>query len=118
MTFLSAIRSSLDSTDPLADAMADYERARALGREELRASHVDDWAALWESGIEVDRSRRDVAVALNASLYYLLSSVRADYPHGLSPGGRLPFPRPSLAVARLLACSSTFTGSARERSLT
>lgn len=57
----------------------------------LREEHAKAWATLWESGIEVMGSetsaRQDVSVAINASLFAVLSSVRADWPYGLAPGG-------------------------------
>ena len=38
------------------------------------------------TGIEIS-GRPDVAKAVNASLYAVLSSVRDDWAHGLAPGG-------------------------------
>jgi len=52
----------------------------------LLAEHEGAWAELWKSGLEV-KGRRDVAQAVNASIYYLLSSLREDTVHSLSPGG-------------------------------
>lgn len=53
---------------------------------QLHSTHVNEWAQLWTSGVEI-RGRSDVAIATNTSLYYILSSVRDDWPYGLAPGG-------------------------------
>lgn len=86
-TFLAGAATSLDGADPLALASAAWEAANAAGSEPLWEEHAAGWAAAWASGLEVSLARRDVAVAVNSSLYYLLSSARDDYPHSLSPGG-------------------------------
>ena len=88
-----------------------WEAARALSRAEiLFALHATAWReGLWRGGVEVaasveatasvEQGRHVGAEALssasfgtpgaltNASLYALLSSVRADWPFGLGPGG-------------------------------
>jgi len=59
---------------------------------QLRQLHTDAWTSLWQRGkIEVDGSPQ-LAHALSASQYYILSSIPdADDPHwpfiGLSPSG-------------------------------
>jgi len=83
---ITSIRSSLDSTDPMNDALLDYTFAFMAGPEALLQSHVEAWNQLWGSGFEIT-GRHDVALAVNSSLYYLLSSIRSDMPHSLSPGG-------------------------------
>ena len=68
-------------------AVQEFNEGAALAAaDSLYSSHVSGWNALWTSGIEVE-GRRDVAVAINASLYAILSSVRDDWPYGLAPGG-------------------------------
>jgi hypothetical protein len=67
-------------------AMADYDAGMAAGSELLYSEHRAAWETLWESGLEV-KGRPDVAAVVNSSLYYLLSSVREDRAHSLSPGG-------------------------------
>ena len=52
----------------------------------LLAEHTAGWAAVHRSGIEI-AGNTTVARAVNASLYYIHSAIRADWPHGLSPGG-------------------------------
>ena len=89
LTFLTVVRTSLD-TEPtaLVDAVqADYAVAASHAAQgALHALHVEEWAqTLWTSGLETDR--HDLAVAVNASLYAILSSLRADRPYSLSPGG-------------------------------
>lgn len=57
----------------------------ALGEEQLFKDHVDEWASVWEAGLEVDGDL-DLARALNSSQYYILSSIRSDWEYSLSPG--------------------------------
>lgn len=83
---LAAVRTSLESTDPVAAALADYARGIQASPADLLKEHTEAWAMLWESGFEV-KGRHDVAATVNSSLYYLLSSVREDRPNSLSPGG-------------------------------
>ena len=52
----------------------------------LRSSHEAAWAAQWQGGIEV-AGNLTIASTVNASLYYILSATRPDWPYGLSPGG-------------------------------
>ena len=80
----------------LCAAGAQYEAARALARAgTLFALHATAWReGAWAAGVEVAEARGaaggpfSAAGALtNASLYALLSAVRADWPFGLGPGG-------------------------------
>lgn len=85
-----------------------WEAARTLARDGiLFALHATAWRdGVWGSGVEVAASKERVTVGAdvgaealsgtafgapgaltNASLYALLSSVRADWPFGLGPGG-------------------------------
>jgi hypothetical protein len=57
----------------------------------LLATHVAAWAALWAAGsIQVKPAdppdqtgrARDIQSHLYSSFYYLLSSIREDWPHG------------------------------------
>jgi hypothetical protein len=89
MTFISAYRTSLDLDESLVEeaAMTDYKSGREVADAgKLYTAHVDGWAKLWESGIEIE-GRPDVAIAVNASLYAILSSTRDDWAYGLAPGG-------------------------------
>lgn len=93
LTFITATRSSLDVVSTTTVAIAsqkDFKEAKALVENgdvgNLRAAHVDAWKELWQSGIEIE-GRPDVAMAVNASLFAILSSVRDDWAHGLAPGG-------------------------------
>jgi hypothetical protein len=54
----------------------------------MRAQHESAWNARIEAGggLEVEGDLW-LAQSLNASLYFIRSSIRADWPHGLSPGG-------------------------------
>jgi len=55
----------------------------------LYNSHIEKWNELWKSGIEIMNSdpNYDIGIAINASMFAMLSSVRDDWPHGLAPGG-------------------------------
>jgi trehalose/maltose hydrolase-like predicted phosphorylase len=95
ITFVTAVRTSLDSADPEANVAADYAAAVELQENvetkgvptPLQTEHIAAWAQLWNAGIEFEGARPDAAIAVNASLYAILSSVRDDWPYGLAPGG-------------------------------
>ena len=96
---IAVVATSLHSSQPEKEALAAYAATmpRAPG---LYASHAAAWSSLWQSGLELSGGRRDAAVAINASLYYLLSSVRHGAAVYLSPGGLgAPF-TPSRALHR------------------
>jgi hypothetical protein len=87
---LTAIATSLNSTDPSATVKAllsrytanDFAQAR-----NLRAEHSALWRQRTARGhLEVEGDLA-LAQAVNASLYYIRASVREDWPHGISPGG-------------------------------
>lgn len=86
-TYVTAIRTSLDSSDVESAAIADYKSAHyKASAATLYSDHVDGWKSLWNSGIEI-AGRPDVGAAINASMYAILSSVRDDWAYGLAPGG-------------------------------
>lgn len=103
LTFITAVRTSLDSATPDADVAADIYAATSLQQTSqphsatssshqdlqtpLLKEHIAAWAQLWSSGIELEGGRPDAAIAVNASLYAILSSVRDDWEYGLAPGG-------------------------------
>ena len=81
--------------DPVAAAAAEYSAA-AGNASDLLSTHTAAWAAIWdERGVEVlglsddDTGRAlDIQSHLHSSFYYLISSIREDWPHGaLNPGG-------------------------------
>jgi len=95
-TFLTAIRTSLDSADPLTDALTDYSEASSLSHIDydnhanvsmLQQLHIEAWQSLWQSGGSIATDDLSLARLLNSSLYYLLSSVRTDWPWSLATGG-------------------------------
>lgn len=85
-TFLAAYSTSLDSSEPRLKAAELWTGSVLLPIEQLLEGHVAAWAKLWQAGLEAE-GNLTVALALNSSLYYLLSSVRQDWPYGISPGG-------------------------------
>ena len=86
--FVSAVATSLESTDPKASAMQALQAALAPGvAEGLLASHEAAWKERWDQGRVEVGGNLALAQAINASQYFMLSSVRADWPFGMSPGG-------------------------------
>mmetsp|Transcript_18795 Transcript_18795/g.59106 ORF Transcript_18795/g.59106 Transcript_18795/m.59106 type:complete len:802 (-) Transcript_18795:411-2816(-) len=87
---LTAVVTSLNSTDPTRDALETLRRYTQGGFAAMPSmldAHVGAWQRRWREGrIEVDG---DLALAqvVNSSLYFIRSSIREDWPHGLSPGG-------------------------------
>eukprot|EP01060_Flectonema_neradi_P009535 TRINITY_DN16794_c0_g1_i1.p1 TRINITY_DN16794_c0_g1~~TRINITY_DN16794_c0_g1_i1.p1 ORF type:complete len:707 (+),score=142.05 TRINITY_DN16794_c0_g1_i1:233-2122(+) len=79
---VATFRTSLDSDQPALDSLKDWELAQ---HQELEGSHKSEWLKLWTGGFETDRF--DVARAFNTSMYFIMSSVREDVIHSLSPGG-------------------------------
>ena len=80
--------SSLDGgANPLAVATSALEQAVKCDTMQLLSEHVAGWAEIWESGMIEVESDTDLASAINGSLYNILSSLRADWPYGSSPGG-------------------------------
>lgn len=86
--FVAAAHSDLEGM-PAAELVPAALQTLAAAKErgdELLAEHESGWAEVWRSGIEIT-GNVTVARAVNASLYYIHSALRADFPHGLSPGG-------------------------------
>ncbi len=89
--FLAAYRTSLEPDVGVGGAAAkaaaaDLARYGAMTSTALLAAHQTAWNALWEGGLEL-KGNTTFAASVNSSLFYLLSSVRADWPYGMSPGG-------------------------------
>ena len=61
-----------------------------MSLEALLQAHTDEWSKLWQADLQIGGNVSATA-ALRSSLYYVLSSVRADWAFGSSPGG-LPSP--------------------------
>lgn len=89
LSFVTGVKTSLESTIDKIDSDLLKEVQTAISDAEsgkLKQFHIDAWAELWKHGIDI-QGRGDVAIAVNASLFAILSSIRADWPHGLAPGG-------------------------------
>jgi trehalose/maltose hydrolase-like predicted phosphorylase len=71
--------------DLVAKATKLWEQLTALGEQQLLKEHIDEWASIWEAGLEVGGDI-DLARALNSSQYYILSSIRSGWDYSLSPG--------------------------------
>jgi trehalose/maltose hydrolase-like predicted phosphorylase len=92
-TWLAIVRTSLEPSlkgQSAASVAAAAEgmllTTRGTSADTLLAEHRSGWAAVWQSGISI-AGDVTVARAINASLYYIHSAMRADFPYGLSPGG-------------------------------
>ena len=85
-TFIAAIRTSLPEEDdgrPWLTAAQDFQRAQGMSSAALEEEHATAWRDIWSSRIEVGGSgaaNLAVKTAVNASMYNLLSSTRADWP--------------------------------------
>ena len=67
-------------------AAAQWVQVAAMAPDALRASHEAAWAALHASGGVELAGNVSFALTVNASLYDILSSLRADWPWMQSPG--------------------------------
>ena len=79
--------------------------AQAVTSAQLAAEHTAAWSQLWAGNIGVV-GNVTVARAINASLYYIHSSVRDNFHYGLSPGGTSLRP----TIFRLATHHSPFMG--------
>ena len=85
--------SSLNSTDPLADASAAYAAAVGIPITALEDDHFEGWRHLMDPSVggarvTIQSSNLKLAQATASSLYGILSSVREGWMHhGLAPGG-------------------------------
>ena len=82
--YLTALRSELDTADPLQAAASDVAEAMAAGQAALRQEHEAAWATLWAGGVEV-QGNMTLATHINSTYYYLLSQNRADFPAPAAP---------------------------------
>lgn len=82
--FISAFRNSLDSSNATDQSIKDFNNAVAQ-QSSLLDSHQAACQEMWKSRIEITGDK-NLAFAINSSLYYILSSIREDYPWSLSPG--------------------------------
>ena len=87
--FFTVVRTSIETpVAALVEAAGqDFAAAGALAAAgTLHAAHAAEWAeTVWGSGFSTDRA--DAALAVNTSLYSIVSSLRADRPFSTSPGG-------------------------------
>jgi hypothetical protein len=60
--------------------LIDYGDAMAIANTTLHAQHVEAWGEIWQAGLEVG-GRTEAAVAVNTSLYTVISSLRDDWPY-------------------------------------
>jgi protein-glucosylgalactosylhydroxylysine glucosidase len=76
--------------DVVTAAAVAFGRYAAMESRALLALHESAWEEIWKAGVSVEaapKANNSVAVAINASLYYILTAVRDDWQYGISPGG-------------------------------
>ena len=92
LSIRAVLRSDLDVEgaqtpgDVAAAAQATWEQYTAQSPAALLASHEAAMAALWASGVEL-AGNASLAANVNASVYDIVSSLRADWNWSTSPGG-------------------------------
>ncbi|XP_032235851.2 protein-glucosylgalactosylhydroxylysine glucosidase isoform X2 [Nematostella vectensis] len=86
-TFITAMTTSLDTKfEPLNEALSQWHDAYR-SKSSLLETHKEAWSELWSTGrIDVEGDL-ELSQAIYSSMYNILSSTRADWPYGLSPGG-------------------------------
>jgi hypothetical protein len=89
--FLAAVHTTLEPAVASASAALllakdDLAHYHSVGAAALAQAHSAAWAEVFAGGIEVG-GNSTLAAQVNSSLYYLLSSVRGDWPWGVSEGG-------------------------------
>ena len=84
--FASNLEPGVEATEAIDVAKQRYQAAKGLDLQTLEGSHARAWSVLWQSGATIGGNVTATA-ALRSSYYYILSSVRADWPFGSSPGG-------------------------------
>ncbi len=77
---------SNEAADPLATARSDAAAAAATGYRGLQRENEDAWAALWAGRIDV-LGDDTLATEVNASEFYLWSSIRDQLAWSVSPAG-------------------------------
>lgn len=83
--WITAIYTSMDARDPMRAAEKAYEEALTKVKA-LYAEHVAAWRKLYDSRLVISQDLRLIQVT-NAAMYYMLSSMRDDWPWSISPGG-------------------------------
>eukprot|EP01028_Stygiella_incarcerata_P003587 TRINITY_DN1736_c0_g1_i3.p1 TRINITY_DN1736_c0_g1~~TRINITY_DN1736_c0_g1_i3.p1 ORF type:complete len:765 (-),score=196.94 TRINITY_DN1736_c0_g1_i3:70-2364(-) len=85
-TSVDATSNDVDDQDNLIEKCSnDYLEMLSYPLEDMWKLHALEWSTLWQSGIQIDHL--ETARAINASLYFLLSSIREDHHFSVSPGG-------------------------------
>eukprot|EP00755_Sulcionema_specki_P015514 Sspe_Gene.59590::Locus_32757_Transcript_2_3_Confidence_0.500_Length_8529::g.59590::m.59590/K22078/PGGHG, ATHL1; protein-glucosylgalactosylhydroxylysine glucosidase len=86
--FLAVVRTTQEDgvTDVVSEAVALHKKLSLLSAATLRDDNLAAWGEVWASGIAIE-GNDTVARAVNASLYYILASIRSDGPFGMSSCG-------------------------------
>jgi trehalose/maltose hydrolase-like predicted phosphorylase len=79
--------SSTNRTAEMIQSARSIHQAATASQSSLLESHTAAWVKRWDRGrVEVEGDL-PLAQSVNASLYFLLSSMREDWKYGISPGG-------------------------------
>jgi Trehalose and maltose hydrolases (possible phosphorylases) len=86
--YITAVSTSLDSNDPVRSATQYYQQANDMfNKNTLYATHSEAWKQVWSHSNITINNNLYLLQTVYTSLYYIFSSVREDWKHGLSPGG-------------------------------
>jgi len=88
--YITSISTSLETKDPKTKAVADFKNAEMLISKDYEAfwkKHENGWNDVWDAGHIKVHGNIGLAQAVNSSFYYILSSIEASWPYGLSPCG-------------------------------
>jgi len=86
-TFITSIVTNMESPNEYLESSMDiYKQSMMQQPSTLLNTHIQAWDQIWEARIEVG-GNLELAQAINSSMFYMLQSIRSDWPHGLSPGG-------------------------------
>eukprot|EP01132_Coremiostelium_polycephalum_P008602 gene8602-10589_t len=83
--FITSLVTNLESETLYLQQSMDIYKTSLATQDSLLDSHKDAWKKIWKSRIEIGGNLQ-LATVVNSSLYYILSSIREDWPWNLSPG--------------------------------
>ncbi len=82
-----AVRTSIDSPNPLQDAINTVGKARGDGFDRLFSVHKSRWHDIWRTDIKVRGDGIEVQRAIHANMFYLYCSIREGQNHSIAPMG-------------------------------
>ncbi|KAF2072925.1 hypothetical protein CYY_005747 [Polysphondylium violaceum] len=85
LTIITSIVTNLETSLYIESSM-DIYKTSMIQQPSLLSTHIEAWELIWEARIEIG-GNLPLAQAVNSSMFYILQSIRSDWPHSLSPGG-------------------------------